>query len=69
MDRLSRQQVSELTSAILARGLSLEGVSEASGLTQKTVLEIMHGKLRPSPYIRQRLAHALGIDPGLIKEK
>lgn len=63
MTELSRAQVAELTAAILARGITIEGLAAASNTTPEIVLMIMQGRLRPEVHIRKRLAEALGIDP------
>jgi len=62
-DKLTREQVVELRATILARGITLEGLSEATGLSEDVIQWIMQGRLRPELHIRQRLAEALGIDP------
>lgn len=66
MTELTRAQVAELSAAIIARGFTIEGLAEASRCTPDTVVMIMQGRLRPEAHIRQRLAHALGIDPKVI---
>ena len=63
MQKLTRAQVAELTAAILARGLTVDGLAEAAGTSPEVVLLIMQGRLKPDPVIRHRLAAALGIDP------
>lgn len=65
-EKLTRAQVAELTAAILARGLTIDGLAEASGCHPETVVMIMQGRLRPEHHIRARLAAALGVDPGVI---
>lgn len=64
---LTRQQVAELSRAILGRGLTVEGLAKAAKLHPEVVVMIMQGRLAPEPAIRRRLAHALGIDPGVIE--
>lgn len=63
MGKLTRAQVAELSAAIVARGLTVEGLAEASGLHPEIVVMIMQGRLRPEAHIRHRLAEALGVDP------
>lgn len=58
-----------LAEAILARGMNIESLADASGLSANIVLLIMEGRLHPVPEIRRRLAAALGIDPGLIGDR
>jgi transcriptional regulator with XRE-family HTH domain len=66
MDKLTRAQVAELSEAIIARGITVEGLAAAAGTTPAVVVMIMQGRLRPLPEIRRGLAEALGIDPGGI---
>lgn len=66
MPELTRSQVAELSAAIIARGITVEGLAEAAGTTPEVVRWIMQGRLQPLPEIRRRLAEALGIDPRLI---
>lgn len=60
---LTRAQVAELSAAILARGITVEGLAAAAGTSVHVVQLIMQGRLRPEDHIRHRLAEALGIDP------
>lgn len=66
MTELSRAQVAELSAAIIARGITVDGLAEASGLSADTIYLVMQGRLIPAPYIRDKLAGALGIDPRLL---
>jgi transcriptional regulator with XRE-family HTH domain len=63
MGKLTRAQVAELMDAIKARGITVEGLAEASGVHPTAVVQIMQGRLRPEAHIRRRLAAALGVDP------
>lgn len=67
MDKLTRAQITELSDAIRARGFTLEGLSMASGLDPSAIVQVMQGQLRPSLWVRQRLAAALGIDPEALQ--
>lgn len=62
-EKLTREQVTELKATLLARGLTVEGLSQSTGLHPATIQLIMQGKLWPELHIRQKLAEALGIDP------
>jgi ribosome-binding protein aMBF1 (putative translation factor) len=66
MPELTRAQIAELSAAIIARGFTIDGLAEAADTHPEIVVMIMQGRLRPEHHIRQRLAHALGIDPGVI---
>jgi len=66
MKELSRTQVAELISNLMERGISLEGLSEASKVPQSVIILIMKGQLRPSPVVRLALAEALGIKTELL---
>lgn len=62
-EKLTREQVTELKATLLARGITMEGLSQATGLHEATIQMIMEGLLRPELPIRQKLAEALGINP------
>ena len=66
MDKLTRAQVAELSAAILARGITVEGLAAAANTSPEVVVMIMQGRLRPVDDIRHCLAAALGIDPRVI---
>lgn len=62
-EKLTREQVTELKATLLARGLTVEGLSKATGLHQDVIQWIMQGRLKPELHIREKLAEALGIKP------
>ncbi|MET0463188.1 MAG: helix-turn-helix transcriptional regulator [Chitinophagaceae bacterium] len=66
MKELSRAQVANLISHLIERGITVESLSEASGVSQPVIIMIMKGQLRPSPEIRKSLASALGIRTDLL---
>ena len=66
MTKLTRAQIAELSATIIARGITVEGLGEATGLGAVAVQQVMQGRLLPSEHFRKRLAAALGIDPRLI---
>lgn len=66
MTELTRSQVAELSAAIIARGITVEGLAAAAGISPAMVAMIMQGRLRPEAHIRKSLAEALGIDAGRL---
>jgi transcriptional regulator with XRE-family HTH domain len=67
MDKLTRSQVAELSAAIIARGITVDGLAAAAGTSVPIVQMIMQGRLNPDDHIRHSLAEALGIDPRVIE--
>jgi transcriptional regulator with XRE-family HTH domain len=64
--QLNRTQVAELISQLMQRGIELDDLSEASGVSQGVIILIMKGQLKPSPEIRHALAKALGLNVELL---
>jgi transcriptional regulator with XRE-family HTH domain len=56
-------QVKAVADWMAERGLSLAELVKTSGLDQRVVEAIAHGRYTPSPQQRQRLAEALGVGP------
>jgi hypothetical protein len=48
------------------RGVTLDQLRAASGLDRKILDAILHGRYTPSPQQRQRVAGALGVEPGQV---
>jgi len=48
---------------LVARGLDEAALVAASGLDDRVVAAIVHGRYTPSPDQRQRIAAALGVSP------
>jgi hypothetical protein len=58
--------VKPITTWMAERGVGLEQLREAAALERKVLVAIVNGRYTPSPQQRQRLAAALGVDPGQI---
>jgi transcriptional regulator with XRE-family HTH domain len=48
------------------RGLRLDGLLAACGLDPRILEAIVRGRYTPSPQQRQRVAAALGVEPGQV---
>jgi hypothetical protein len=48
------------------RGLGLDELLDAAGLERRVLEAIVHGRYTPSPQQRQRVAAALGVEPGQV---
>jgi transcriptional regulator with XRE-family HTH domain len=55
-----------LADLMAERPLKLDELLETSGLERKVLDAIIHGRYTPSPQQRQRIARALGVEPGQI---
>jgi transcriptional regulator with XRE-family HTH domain len=66
MKELTRAQVADLISHLLQRGITIESLSEESGVSQPIIILIMKGQLIPAPAIRRALAEALGVRTELL---
>jgi hypothetical protein len=59
-------QVKTVSEWMAERGLGLAELIAASGLDDRIVTAIVHGRYTPSPEQRRRLAAALGVEPDRI---
>jgi hypothetical protein len=48
------------------RGVTLDALLASSSLDRKVLEAIVHGRYTPSPQQRQRVAAALGVEPGQV---
>ncbi len=56
-------QVKTLAEWMAERGITLPELIEASGVEDRVVEAIAHGRYTPSPEQRQRLSAVLGVEP------
>jgi transcriptional regulator with XRE-family HTH domain len=52
----------------LARLMSTRSLEKASGVTQKTIIDLEYGRRRPHYDTMGRLSAALGVEPGEVVE-
>jgi transcriptional regulator with XRE-family HTH domain len=52
----------------LARLMSTRALEAASGVTQKTIIDIEYGRRRPHYATIGKLSQALGVEPGEVTE-
>jgi transcriptional regulator with XRE-family HTH domain len=52
----------------LRKSLSQRDLAREAGVTQKTVVDIEHGRVEPQPKTMRKIAAALGVDPLEIDE-
>jgi transcriptional regulator with XRE-family HTH domain len=60
---LARVLAREFARIALEKNLTVDEISERSGLGQSTLLEILHRKANPTLMVIERLARALGVPP------
>jgi transcriptional regulator with XRE-family HTH domain len=48
--------------------LSIEDLAKVAGVSNKTITDIEHGRVRPKFRTIRRLSEALGVEPGEIEE-
>ena len=48
--------------------LSIERLAKEAGVSNRTIIDIEHGRVRPKLRTIGRLCHALGADPGDVTE-
>ena len=52
----------------LERVRSIEDLAAAAGVSNKTITDIEHGRVRPKLRTIRRLSEALGVEPGEVTE-
>jgi transcriptional regulator with XRE-family HTH domain len=60
------ESIKSVAERMKERGVGLEDLLAITGLDRKVLDAILNGRYTPSPQQRQRVASALGVEPGQV---